>query len=85
MAPWTKRYMTKGKAHKIVDIVIKIEDEEPLTPEEQQQYDEVMRNIRVKTWHLANYVRSLSRGKGRLSWLLNTNPEDVRPWGEPDK
>jgi len=44
----------------VEDIQIMIEDEEEISPEEQVKYDDAMRDIRVKTWHLANYVRSLS-------------------------
>ena len=44
----------------VEDIQIMIEDEEEISPEEQEKYDDAMRGIRVKTWHLANYVRSLS-------------------------
>ena len=44
----------------VEDIQIMIEDGEEVSPEEQEKYDDAMRDIRVKTWHLANYVRSLS-------------------------
>ena len=44
----------------VEDIQIMIEDGEEVSPEEQEKYDGAMRDIRVKTWHLANYVRSLS-------------------------
>ena len=44
----------------VEDIQIMIEDEEEISPEDQKKYDDAMRAIRVKTWHLANYVRSLS-------------------------
>ena len=44
----------------VEDIQIMIEDEEEISPEQQEMYDNAMREIRVKTWHLANYVRSLS-------------------------
>jgi DMSO reductase family type II enzyme heme b subunit len=44
----------------VEDIQIKIEDEEELTGEERRLYDDAMRDVRIKTWHLANYVRSLS-------------------------
>ena len=44
----------------VEDIQIMIEDEEDISPEEQEKYDKAMRDIRVQTWHLANYVRSLS-------------------------
>ena len=44
----------------VEDIQIMIEDEEEISPEDQEKYDGAMRDIRVKTWHLANYVRSLS-------------------------
>lgn len=44
----------------VEDIQIMIEDGEEISPEDQEKIDEAMRDIRVKTWHLANYVRSLS-------------------------
>ena len=44
----------------VEDIQIMIEDEEEISAEEQGKYDDAVRDIRVKTWHLANYVRSLS-------------------------
>lgn len=44
----------------VEDIQIMIEDEEEISAEEREKYDDAMRDIRVKTWHLANYVRSLS-------------------------
>ncbi|MFQ5628116.1 MAG: c-type cytochrome [bacterium] len=44
----------------IEDIQIKIEDEEPLTDEEREKFEQAMQEIRVKSWHLANYVRSLA-------------------------
>jgi DMSO reductase family type II enzyme heme b subunit len=44
----------------VEDIQIMIEDEEEISLEEQEKYDDAMRDIRVQTWHLANYVRSLS-------------------------
>lgn len=47
----------------IEDIQIKIEDEEPLTPEEHEKFEAAMKEIRVKSWHLANYVRSLGPKK----------------------
>jgi DMSO reductase family type II enzyme heme b subunit len=44
----------------VEDIQIMIEDEEEISAEQQEKYDDAMREIRVQTWHLANYVRSLS-------------------------
>ena len=44
----------------VEDIQIMIEDEEEISAENGRGYDDAMRDIRVKTWHLANYVRSLS-------------------------
>ncbi len=47
----------------IEDIQIKIEDEEPLTDEESEKFKKAMEDVRIKSWHLANYVRSLAPEK----------------------
>ncbi|MFQ5651077.1 MAG: c-type cytochrome [bacterium] len=44
----------------IEEIQIKIEDEEELTDEEREKFEKAMAEVRVKSWHLANYVRSLA-------------------------
>ncbi|MFQ5638337.1 MAG: c-type cytochrome [bacterium] len=44
----------------IEEIQIKIEDEEELTDEEREKFEKAMAEVRVRSWHLANYVRSLA-------------------------
>ena len=41
------------------DLMLKIEEGEALTPEEQKKLDDAMKPISVKFWHLANYAKSL--------------------------
>ena len=49
------------KAYEYEDIMLRIEEGEEITPEEQNQLDEAMKPIFEKSWHLANYVKSLGR------------------------
>ena len=75
----------------VEDIQIMIEDEEEISAEQQEKYDDAMREIRVQTWHLANYVRSLSPAeKPELSIVVKSalvegelpqSADDPR-WGE---
>ena len=41
--------------------MLRIEEGEEITPEEQNKLDEAMKPIFEKSWHLANYVKSLGR------------------------
>ena len=49
------------KAYEYEDIMLRIEEGEEITPEEQNKLDEAMKPIFEKSWHLANYVKSLGR------------------------
>lgn len=75
----------------IEDIKIKIEDGEPLTPEERKKYEKAMKEVRVKTWHLANYVHSLGPRKKpeikvviKSKWINEDLPTEIndRRWQE---
>ena len=41
------------------DIMLKVEEGEELEPDEQTQLDTALKPIFEKSWHLANYVKSL--------------------------
>lgn len=71
----TESFVIPGE---VEDIRIKIEDGEPLTAEEREIYESAMEEIRIKTWHLANYVSSLGRERSWIDWLFRINPEEVR-------
>ena len=47
------------KLYAFEDITLKVEEEEVLTPEEQEKLDEALKPIFESSWHLANYVQSL--------------------------
>ena len=49
----------EDKAYEYEDIMLRIEEGDEITPEEQKQLDEAMKPIYEKSWHLANYVKSL--------------------------
>ncbi len=66
------------------DIIIKIEDEEELTPDEQNIFDETMAEIEKKSWHLANYVKSLSLQEPKVNSVIKSKFIDEDVPNEPD-
>ena len=49
------------KAYEYEDIMLKIEEGDEISPEEQKKLDDAMKPVFEKNWHLANYVKSLGR------------------------
>jgi DMSO reductase family type II enzyme heme b subunit len=49
------------KAYEYEDIMLRVEEGEEITPDEQKKLDDAMKPIFEKSWHLANYVKSLGR------------------------
>ncbi len=49
------------KTYEYEDIMLRIEEGEEITPAEQQKLDDAMKPIFEKSWHLANYVKSLGQ------------------------
>ena len=49
------------KAYEYEDIMLRVEEGEELTSDEQKKLDDAMKPIFEKSWHLANYVKSLGR------------------------
>ena len=47
------------KLFMVEDIMLKVEEGEELTPDEQSKLDTALKPIFEKSWHLANYVKSL--------------------------
>ena len=49
------------KAYEYEDIMLDVEEGEEITPEDQKKLDDAMKPIYEKSWHLANYVKSLGQ------------------------
>ena len=49
------------KAYEYEDIMLRIEEGEEISLEEQKKLDDAMKPVFEKNWHLANYVKSLGR------------------------
>ena len=49
------------KAYEYEDIMLRVEEGEELTSDDQKKLDDAMKPIFEKSWHLANYVKSLGR------------------------
>lgn len=54
-----------------VDIALRITEGETLSPEDQLTFDNAMKVVYEKSWHLANYVKSLSPEKRPASAIGN--------------
>ena len=49
------------KAYEYEDIMLRIEEGDEISPEDQKKLDDAMKPVFEKNWHLANYVKSLGR------------------------